>query len=352
MHADYFKYTLDNFIAGEQPGKELPPGVMMAIGIRTCRVLLESGFTGYVGAACTNDVDAQLKIAIKEDLVPGPRILACGHHIGTTADNNDSRKWWQKFQTPGLDLFADGPIALRALVRDEIRRGVEVIKIFASSGHAVPGDRGRRNMARDEIAAVVEAAHDRGAKVRAHVCHKDLILEAIELGVDIIDHGDEVDEECVAAMVAANSFWVPSLKFLQIGIDQGWADTSGSIAYAHNNIRRILPVAQAAGVRILIGDDYGGDPLRHEVGIYGAELELYARIDGLTPADVLGWATCNAGQLLAGEAEKLGVVEPGALADLIVVNGIPTDNIAMFAAPAESLKILMRDGNIIIDRLQ
>ena len=70
--------------------------MMMACGVRTCRVLLESGFTGYVGAACSNDVDAQLKMAIAEDIIPGPRILTCGHHVNTTADNNDSRKWWHR----------------------------------------------------------------------------------------------------------------------------------------------------------------------------------------------------------------------------------------------------------------
>src|SRR3546814_6482836 len=78
LHPDFFKFEIGS---GDRPGKELPPGVMMAIGVRTCRVLLESGFTGYVGAACAHDIDAQLKMAIAQDIVPGPRIRACGHHI-------------------------------------------------------------------------------------------------------------------------------------------------------------------------------------------------------------------------------------------------------------------------------
>ena len=172
LHPDRnYKWGIADFIAGEPLGKELPPGVLMACGVRTCRVLLESGFTGYIGAACSNDIDAQLKMAIEENIIPGPRIRACGHHVGTHADNNDSPKWWHRFDTPGTDLFADGPDAVRALTRDEIRRGAEVIKIFVSSGHAIPGHHGKRNMSHDEIAAIVEAAHERGAKVRAHVCH-------------------------------------------------------------------------------------------------------------------------------------------------------------------------------------
>src|SRR5262249_13783975 len=86
LHPDFYKFDI---FAGAKPGQELRPGVMMAIGVRTCRVLLESGFTGYVGAACAHDIDAQLKMAIAQDIIPGPRIRACGHHLGTTGDMNN-----------------------------------------------------------------------------------------------------------------------------------------------------------------------------------------------------------------------------------------------------------------------
>ena len=110
LHPDFYKFDI---FAGEKPGKELPPGVMMAIGVRTCRVLLESGFTGYVGAACAHDIDVQLKMAIAQEIIPGPRIRACGHHIGTTGDMNNRSRWWKPYQTAGLDLCDDGPDALR-----------------------------------------------------------------------------------------------------------------------------------------------------------------------------------------------------------------------------------------------
>src|SRR4051812_5572590 len=136
LHPDFYKYELTS---GERPGKERPPGVMMAIAIRTCRVLLESGFTGYAGAACAHDIDAQLKMAIAEGIIPGPRIRACGHHIGTTGDVNNHQAWGKDPIAPGVDLIADGPASLRTLVRQEINRGVETIKIFASAGHGIPG---------------------------------------------------------------------------------------------------------------------------------------------------------------------------------------------------------------------
>ena len=85
-HPDFYKFTLAAGMAGEPLGKELPPGVLMAIAIRNCGVLLESGFTGYVGATCGHDIDAQLKMAIAQGIMSGPRIRACSMHIGTTGD--------------------------------------------------------------------------------------------------------------------------------------------------------------------------------------------------------------------------------------------------------------------------
>jgi imidazolonepropionase-like amidohydrolase len=356
LHADFYRFSLEQGQSGEPLGKERPPGVLMAIGVRTCRVLLESGFTGYVGASCSNDIDAQLKMAIAEGIIPGPRIRACGHHIGTTASLNDSPKWWRRHETAGTDLFGDGPAELRKLVREEIRRGAEVIKIFASSGHGVAG-RAVRNMARDEIAAVVDAAHERAARVRAHVCDRAMILECLELGVDIIDHGDEVDEQCIEAMAKAGTFWVPSQIFTKLILELGWGDVDMQRQY--ESVRRMLPLAQAAGVRILVGDDYSGalrdavedDPLDHEVGRYGREFAHYAAIEGLSPAAVLGWGTRNAGELLVDPPAKVGVIEPGALADLILVDGDPVADPSLLSRPEQALKAVIRDGAFVIDRL-
>jgi imidazolonepropionase-like amidohydrolase len=355
LHPDFYKFEIG---AGEQPGKELPPGVMMAIGVRTCRVLLESGFTGYAGASCAHDIDAQLKMAIAQDIIPGPRIRACGHHIGTTGDMNNRPPWWKAYQTPGLDIAGDGPDELRKMVRQEIARGVETIKMFASSGHGAP-NRTSRNMSRTEIATIVETAHERGARVRAHVADRAMILECVELGVDVIDHGDEIDDEIIEKMVEAGTFWVPSLVYLWSLFQVGYAKRFGISPELYEHVREMLPRAQRAGVRILVGDDYSGvfremlddDPLDHQVGNYGREFGFYAEIDGLSPTDVLTWGTSNAGQLLVDAPGKVGVVEAGALADLIVVDGDPVADLSLLARPQEALKAVIRDGVVVIDRL-
>jgi hypothetical protein len=121
----------------------------------------------------------------------------------------------------------------------------------------------------------------------------------------------------------------------------------------------MLPVAQAAGVRILVGDDYSGvlrdvlkdDPLDHQVGNYGREFAYYGEIEGLAPTDVLSWGTSNAGQLLVDPPGRVGVVEPGAIADLIVVDGDPLADLSLLARPNVALKAVIRDGGLVIDRL-
>jgi imidazolonepropionase-like amidohydrolase len=356
-HTDFFKFTLEMGVAGEPLGKELPPGVLASIGVRNCGVLLESGFTGFIGAACAHDLDAQLKLAIEMGIMNGPRIRACSAHIGTTGDVNDSVKWWRRFDSPGTDVFVDGPEDMRKMVREFVRRGSETIKIFVSSGHGglpwpVP-----RNMARDEIAAVVEAAHMRGALVRAHSATNEMIRECVELGVDIIDHGDEIDEEIIAMMADRGTFWVPSLRYPTCMVELGWADADlpGQI----ENVRKMLPVAQKAGVRILAGDDYSGvfrgvledDPLDHKVGDYGREFAFYDAIEGLSPEDILSWGTANAGEALLAGRDKLGVIEEGALADLIVVDGDPLADLSLLARPQACLRAVIRDGALVIDRL-
>jgi imidazolonepropionase-like amidohydrolase len=357
-HPDFFRFQIADGMAGVQAGKELPPGVMMAMGVRNCGVLLESGFTGYIGAGCTNDVDACLKIAIAEGIIKGPRLRACTPHINTTGDMNDSRKWWQRYATPGLDVFADGPDGLRKLVREYIRRGCEMIKIFGSQGHAIPG-RASRNMARDEIEMVVHTAHERNVRVRSHVCDRDMILENIALGVDVLDHADEIDEACIDAMAKAGTYWVPSIYFLKYLIQTGLDEGHGSFQRIFDNVAKMLPIAQKAGVKILIGDDYSGmlrdmldiDPLDHEVGNYGAELAFYGDLGVAAPQDILGWATRNPGALLIDPPGRTGVVAPGARADLIVIDGDPIADLSIFSRPKELLKAVIVDGAITIDRL-
>ncbi|GIX30167.1 MAG: hypothetical protein KatS3mg124_0639 [Porticoccaceae bacterium] len=292
-------------------------------------------------------------------IIPGPRIRPCGHHLGTTGDLNDSRRWWRHEHLPGTDLFADGPDALRRLVREQVRHGVEIVKVFASSGRGYHG-RTLRNFDRDELAAVVAAAHGRGIKVRAHVCTREMIRECIALGVDILDHGDEMDEALLEEMAERELAWVPSLTYLWAHLELGWDDEEHSMEATFRRILELLPRAHQLGVRILVGDDYSGvfrglladDPLDHQVGAYGREIAFYAHHTGLGVADVLCWATRNPGTLLVDPPERVGVLEAGALADLIVVAGDPEGEPELFAHPERHLAAVLKGGEWLVDRLR
>jgi imidazolonepropionase-like amidohydrolase len=184
-----------------------------------------------------------------------------------------------------------------------------------------------------------------------------MIAECVELGVDIIDHGDEIDEVLIDQMAKAGIFWTPSLVYSQCLVQLGWggAEMQGHIEH----VRKMLPIAHKAGVKVLVGDDYSGvfrdmledDPLDHEVGNYGREFAMYGALDGLSPADVLSWGTKNAGEALVGASGQLGVIAPGALADLIVIDGDPLADLSLLAQPQEALKAVIRDGALVIDRL-
>jgi imidazolonepropionase-like amidohydrolase len=246
---------------------------------------------------------------------------------------------------------------MRKAVREFVRRGAETIKIFTTSGHGGLPYPVERTMDRDEIEAVVSAAHGRGAMVRAHCATAAMMRECIEIGVDIIDHGDEIDEELIAMMAERGTFWVPSMVYPDCMIRLGWAEPG--LAEKQANVRAMLPKAQAAGVRILIGDDYSGvfrtvledDPLDHEVGNYGREFAFYGALEGLSPGQVLSWGTANAGQALTGGHDALGVIEAGALADLTIVDGDPLADLSILSRPQEHLRAVIRDGAFVIDRL-
>ena len=168
---------------------------------------------------------------------------------------------------------------------------------------------------------------------------------------------DEIDAEAIDAMVEKGTFWVPSLIYPKCLLQLGWGDAEMQRLYDH--VRDVLPAAQKAGVRMLVGDDYSGvfreviedDPLDHQVGNYGREFGYYAAVPGLSAEQVLAWGTKNAAEALLDGEDTLGVVATGALADLIVVDGDPVADPTVLARPQEALKAVIRDGTFVIDDL-
>jgi len=263
----------------------------------------------------------------------------------------------------GLDILADAvqhssfdPGELERelkVVLEEIKQGARILKLFVTGGHGNV-HAGTNEFSREELAAVVETAHARGVLVRAHCAWKREMLECIELGVDVIDHGDEIDAEVIDAMAEAGTFFDPSILYLEkllafepLQHAPGFAPARDATQRELENLQRWLPEAQAAGVRIVLGDDYGAVFLPH--GTYAEEIEFYVKRMGLAPLDVLRWATRN-GAALMGREHELGAVEAGKLADLLVVDGDPSVDVSVLGDEARLLGIL-KGGAFVKDAL-
>jgi imidazolonepropionase-like amidohydrolase len=338
-------------------GAKYAPGVQTLIGARACEMLLSSGVTGIAGAGCSNNIDAALVEASRLGVKVLPRIYPSSTMIGTTGQAElDLVNWWEDRGNLGTYVIADGPDAMRKQVRDHIRHGAKIIKILYSGGRPMGPTRDeQRYMSLDELHAVVAAAHERGCKVRAHVAYRDRIRECVEAGVDLIDHGDEIDTDIVALMAERGTFWVPSTVFLHYLVASH--RRRGRLTEADVRKERTLAamgemvaLADQSGVPVLAGDDYGFAFLDHAPGVYGRELTMWVRDYGFSPEQVLRWATRN-GAALHGLDDRLGAVREGALADLVVLRADPLADISIFETPAEHLAAVMVDGRFYKNEL-
>ena len=204
-------------------------------------------------------------------------------------------------------------------------------------------------MTRDELFTAVDTAHERGVRIRGHIVSKRAILMAVEAGIDVIDHGDELDDECIAAIVEAGTFVAPSVLFPKtflehMGSGLGFTDQMRADL---DRTLEVLPQANAAGVKLVVGDDYGAVGFAH--GRYAEELAVYVRDAGIPPLEVLRWATRNGAELL-GRRDELGTVSEGKLADLLVVDGDPLEDITVLQ-DRDRIAAILRDGVLVKDEL-
>jgi imidazolonepropionase-like amidohydrolase len=328
-------------------GLEAPPAYQALVAARNLESAIRCGFTSVVSAGAPHDIDASLKRAIVDGVITGPRFVPGSRDVSTTGHANDSAPWHWELRAWGAIRRVDGPDEVRKAVRDEIKRGAEIIKLFVTGGHGVMAPRERMEMTGDELTAAIDTAHERGVLIRGHIANKRALLMAVEAGIDVVDHGDELDTECIAALAETGTFLVPSVFFPKtlaatMGPGLGFTDAMRADV-AH--MCKMLPEADAGGVRILLGDDYGAMGFPH--GRYGAELGVYVEDAGIAPVDVIRWATKHGAELM-GMGDDLGTIEEGRLADLVVVDGDPTDDISLLADPA-NISLVMKDGVVVKD---
>ena len=323
-----------------------PPTELTLIAAKNAELLLSCGYTGAAGAGTMHNIDVTLKKAINSGLIPGTRFLASGRDVVTTGDSVDCHPNFWKMQMDGLARICDGPDDFRKAVREEIKLGVDIIKLYPTGGHGLMWDEDVMTMSQDEIDAATNAAHERGKKIRGHIISKKGILAALQAGMDVIDHADRMDDECIDGILKQGTFVTPSLYFPWKVVEEkrrtgssGW----GGVDAMERNLEhsyKVLPKANQAGVKLLIGDDFGIASMPH--GEYACELEAYVKGAGIPAIDVLRWATKNGAELL-GMGDELGTIEPGKIADLLIVKGNPAKDITLLQN-RKNLHAIMKDG--------
>jgi len=322
-------------------GLEEPPALQAVRAVRNLEGALRAGFTTAVSAGAPFAIDPAMRRAIEEGAIVGPRFTPGSRDVSTTGHVNDSAPWYWELGAQGALRICDGADEFRRGVRAEIREGARMIKMFVTGGHGTLGPAERTEMTRVEMAAAIEAAHERGAKVRGHIANRDAIAMALDCGIDVIDHGDGMDDECMARIVDAQTAVAPSMFFPY----QLWKSLGGSALGFSASLKADLdaafawiPKANDAGIRLVVGDDFGAIGLPH--GLYGEELRFYADVVGIPALDVLRWATKH-GAELAGRGHELGTVEAGKLADLLVVDGDPSNDIGILADETKLVAVML-----------
>jgi len=362
-HGEYHEIGPPLFSAGGKGtfiGEEEPPAVLALRYANAMKNALMSGVTQVVSAACSHNHDVQLRMAKEAGLIEGPHIVTCSRHIVTTGDYEDRGLWWRTSSPPidgvrryGGNVFVDGVDQIKKAVRQEILLGAETIKVLLGGGHGFKWTERYRGLSKAELRAVVETAHERDVRVRAHVATRDTILEAVDAGVDIIDHGDHMDDLCLEKMLEAKVALVPSILFTRMLAflkTDNPTDRSNPDQNSWLNLKEMLSKANRAGLLIAPGDDYGSQGIPHAPGEYARELVVYAKDIGIPATDVLRWATLG-GARVALRGDVTGSIEAGKLADLLVVDGDPVADISILTNPAKHLKAVMQHGRLVKDEL-
>src|SRR5271154_4267235 len=306
-------------------------------GVANARTTLLAGFTTIrnVGAGGYTDVD--LRDAISEGLVPGPHMQVSGPALGITGGHCDENLLPIKYHVVGEGV-ADGISAVQQKVRQNIKYGVDLIKICATGGVLSKGDDAQASQYTiEEMRAIVADAHRLGRKVAAHAHGAQGILWATEAGVDSIEHGSYINDEAIAEMKKRGTYLVPTLYL------EDWMLERGNLpAFYHQKMIDVSAVAKSnikhamqAGVKIAMGTDAAVYP--H--GLNAHELDVYVNQLGMAPLAALQTATVNAADLM-GWTAKTGSLEAGKWADIIAVDKNPVDDVRVL----QDVRFVMKAG--------
>ena len=296
--------------------------------VGNARLMLNAGFTSAVSFGSTYGIDVALRNAINTGKIRGPRLMAAGRDLGATASNVDF--------DGGLSQIADGPWAVRKAVREQRRLGVDVVKIFIDGEAINPTNPpGELSFTNEEVIAAVDEAHRRSLKVACHARSAAAVKQAVNAGVDFIGHANYLDDETVALLIEHRDriFIGPAIawevQYLaqceSLGISRQTVQAQGYEAEIDATIATVEKL-KAAGIKLVVGGDYGISIAPH--GSYAKDLEYFVELFSMSPAEAIICATKNGG-LMLDPAGNIGTLRPGSVADFIVVDGDPLQDITV-----------------------
>jgi imidazolonepropionase-like amidohydrolase len=335
------------------------PNVLVTLrSVPILRGMLRRGFTtvrdaGGAGFAFKQAVDA--------GLAQGPRLFVSGRALSQTGGHGDMRARSDYMgngdgvcatcvRVGALARVADGVDAVRKAVREELQMGADQIKIMASGGVASPTDPvGAFGYSEDEIRAIVAEAQGRDTYVMAHAYTAAAIARAVRCGVRTIEHGNLVDAPTATLMAQLGAYVVPTLVTYDALATEGESlglppESVAKVASVREAGLRSLEIYKAAGVKM----GYGSDLLGESQRLQSDEFRLRAEV--LSPAEAIASATTVGAEIL-GMSDRLGRLVPGALADLLVVDGNPLRDIGCLLGQGERIPLVMKEGVVQFDEL-
>jgi imidazolonepropionase-like amidohydrolase len=334
--------------------EHIPLTLMTARAATLMRGMIDRGFTTVRD---TGGADWGIKAAVDGGLLPGPRLYISGRAIGPTGGHSDPRR-----RTDGEPpcrccnamaftlALADGVDEVRRAAREQMRQGADQIKIMMSGGVASPYDPlDSLQYSPGEVAAAVEEAEAFGRYVCAHAYTSEAITRAMHGGVRTIEHGNLINEAAARLMAEKRALLVANLVTYHVMKERAAQFGMTAEMLAKNDLvlehgYRSLEICRRAGVPVAYGSDLLGQ-LQEE-----QSREFLIRGEVMKPLEVIQSATTVAARVLRQEG-KLGVIAPGALADLLLVDGNPLDDLGLFQDQGAHLAAIMKGGRFHKNRL-
>ena len=320
------------------------PGFSAIRAATNAQTILRSGVTSVSIPGGTWFIEVGLRDAINAGLMEGPRIYTAGRFIITYGSIADSEPSWVGAPEHTYGVLANNVTDMITEVRRQTKHGVDFIKLADSTW----GD--TQTIAKEEISAVVEEAHRRNARISIHSRGAGSTKAAAEAGVDWIMHADLATEAELYAVAEAGVRIMPTMTFLfealEVGKEKGRSDAELDIIKRNaDNAVTVLQTARSLGVQVMSGTDTGNSPVMPYGVLHAHEAEVMVKFGGYTPLEAITASTKDNAYSVGMEGE-LGVIEAGKLADLLILDADPLDDIRVLQG-GKHLNSVIKDGRRI-----